>query len=73
VDLSGNIYVADTGNNRIQKFDTNGKFITDWGFPGSGRGEFAYPFGIAVGPSGNVYVADTGNSRIQVFTQHFNK
>jgi DNA-binding beta-propeller fold protein YncE len=44
-DASGNIYVADVGNNRIQKFSDNGTFITMWGSPtiGSGPGEFTYP------------------------------
>ena len=31
VDSSDNVYVTDGGNNRIQKFDSNGKFITKWG------------------------------------------
>ena len=68
VDSSGNVYVADTGNDRIQKFDSNGKFITKWGSPGSGDGQFSVPYGIAIdSSSGNVYVADKGNSRIEVF------
>ena len=35
VDSSGNVYVTDYNNNRIQKFDSNGKFITKWGSEGS--------------------------------------
>ena len=31
IDSSGNVYVADYGNNRIQKFTSNGNFITKWG------------------------------------------
>jgi hypothetical protein len=31
VDLSGNVFVADTGNNRIQKFKTDGTFMKSWG------------------------------------------
>ena len=34
VDSSGNVYVTDESNHRIQKFDSNGKFITKWGFNG---------------------------------------
>jgi DNA-binding beta-propeller fold protein YncE len=68
VDSSGNVYVADTGNNRIEKFTSNGTLITTWGKPGKGDGQFISPLGIAVDPSGNnVYVADTGNNRIQKF------
>ena len=67
VDSSGNVYVADTNNNRIQKFDSSGTFITKWGSSGTGDGQFEYPTGIAVDSSGNVYVADTDNHRIQKF------
>jgi hypothetical protein len=60
--------VADTGNNRIQKFTPTGAFITKWGSYGPGSGQFDGPRGLAFGPDGNIYVADTGNQRIQVFT-----
>lgn len=60
MDRSGNMYVADTGNDRIQKFDNSGTFITEWGSKGDGDGQFNYPADIAVDRSGNVYVADTG-------------
>ena len=36
VDSSGNVYVADNGNYRIQKFNSNGTFITKWGSSGDG-------------------------------------
>jgi tripartite motif-containing protein 71 len=67
IDASGNIFVVDEGNNRIQKFDSNGNSMTKWGTQGSGDGQFEEPTGIALDSSGNVYVADRGNSRIQVF------
>jgi streptogramin lyase len=66
-DGSENVYVADSGSNRIQKFDANGTLLTTWGSPGRGDGEFGGPSGVATDPSGNVYVADGGNSRIQKF------
>ena len=66
MDSSGNIYVSDTENNRIQKLDSSGNYVTSWGTLGSGNGNFKSPAGIAV--SGNyVYVADMGNYRIQKF------
>jgi DNA-binding beta-propeller fold protein YncE len=68
VDSFGNVYVADLGNNRIQKFDSSGTFLGEWGGYGSGDGQFSYPQGVAVDSSGNVYVADTNNHRIQKFT-----
>jgi tripartite motif-containing protein 71 len=59
VDLSNNIYVADSDNNRIQKFDNSGKFTTKIGSAGSGKGQLLVPAGVAVNSSGNVYVAST--------------
>ena len=68
VGSSGNVYVADMGNNRIQEFTSTGTYVTSWGNRGSGNGQFTNPYCVAVGNSGNVYVADTGNNRIQEFT-----
>ena len=67
VDASGNVFVVDEGNNRIQKFDSNGNFLTKWGTTGSGDGQFEEPTSIALDTSGNVYVVERGNSRIQLF------
>ena len=68
IDSSGNLYVADFGNNRVQKFTSDGFFITKWGSQGSGDGQFINPIGIAVDKSGNIYVADRNNARVQKFT-----
>jgi len=73
VDSSGNVYVADTTNDRIQKFDSNGNYITQWGTLGSGDGQFTNPYGVAAGPFCNVYVADTTNNRIQEFAGSCNE
>ncbi|MFC2020084.1 6-bladed beta-propeller [Chloroflexota bacterium] len=67
VDAAGNVYVADYDNHRIQKFDSDGNFITKWGEQGSGDGQFYNPARVAIDTSGNVYVADRGNFRIQKF------
>jgi sugar lactone lactonase YvrE/TolB-like protein len=63
----GNIYVADTYNNRIQVFDNSGTFLKAWGQKGTGFGSFVTPYDVAVDGEGNVYVADTGNYRVQRF------
>jgi DNA-binding beta-propeller fold protein YncE len=67
-DSSGNVFVADTTNSRIQKFTNSGIFIRKWGSNGPDNGQFGAPFGIAVDPSGHVFVADTQNNRIQKFS-----
>jgi sugar lactone lactonase YvrE len=73
VDASGNIYVADFDNNRIQKFPagsnstTNGITIAGGNGHGSAANQLFGPVGVFVDNSGNVYVADQGNSRIQKF------
>src|SRR5262249_52196164 len=67
IDSTGNMYVADFGECRVQKFDASGTFATAWGSRGAGPGEFVAPSGVATDGNGNVYVADTGNARIQKF------
>lgn len=67
VDGSGNLYVTDTGNHRVQKFSSGGAYLTQWGAQGAGDGQFFYPAGVALDAGGNVYVADTANDRIQKF------
>jgi DNA-binding beta-propeller fold protein YncE len=68
-DAAGNIYVADGlgNNNRIAKFDKNGKFVRSWGSTGTANGQFRQPRSIVIDAQGLVYVADAGNRRIQVF------
>jgi len=68
VDSTGNVYVVDVNNNRIQKFDSSGTFLTQWGSFGFTDGLFNSPQNISVDSAGNVYVVDTGNDRIQKFT-----
>jgi len=68
VTSDGDVYVADTGNNRIQVFTPGGGFVRKWGTRGTGDGEFDQLDGIAVAPDGSIYVAETYNDRIQMFT-----
>ena len=72
VDSEGNIYVADTGNNRIRKITPSGVVSTFAGTATAGYGDgtgtaarFSAPHGIAADSEGNMYVADTGNNRIR--------
>jgi sugar lactone lactonase YvrE len=68
-DRAGNVYVADGigANNRIAKFDKDGRFLLHWGQTGSEPGQFNGAKAIAIDAQDNVYVADMGNKRIQVF------
>jgi DNA-binding beta-propeller fold protein YncE len=69
-DGDGYFYVAEFGQNqRIQKLDADGKYVTCWGSAGSGPGQFARVRALALGPDGNLYAADACNHRIQVFTR----
>ncbi|MCA9957554.1 MAG: hypothetical protein KC443_00885, partial [Anaerolineales bacterium] len=63
----GRIYVADSGNHRIQVFAADGSYITSWGEFGTEPGQFNEPWGIAVDEQ-FVYVTDTWNHRLQKFT-----
>ena len=62
------MYVADSGNNRVQKFDSNGNFISKFGTYGTGDGQFINPVDIAVDSSDNVYVDDSLNSKVQIYS-----
>jgi hypothetical protein len=68
-DKQGNIYIADGigTNNRIAKFDREGRFIKHWGQTGTENGQFQGVKALAIDAQGNVYAADLGNKRIQVF------
>ncbi|MCA1724675.1 MAG: hypothetical protein LC748_10590, partial [Thermomicrobia bacterium] len=67
VDAQGNVYVADTDNHRIQKYDNTGRFLSRWGSPGNGDGQLKSPHALIVDSQGSIFVADTDNFRIQKF------
>jgi len=77
VDSSGNVFIADTNNNRIREVFTNGTIVTyagsgyygTGGFSGDGgpatSAQLNYPSGVAFDSSGNLYIADSSNNRIR--------
>jgi streptogramin lyase len=65
VTSGGNIWVADTGNSRIEKFTPGGVLLNNLSGEGTEPGKLKEPAAIAVAPDGSIWVADTGNNRIQ--------
>jgi hypothetical protein len=71
VDTSGNIYIADSYNNRVQKWTpgaTSGTTVAGQGGYGSGSNQLAYPTGVYLDASNNIYVVDHNNQRVQEYT-----
>ncbi len=66
-DASGNVWVADTENSRLEEFNSKGEFVRTVGALGSGNGQFEGPYGVAVDSKGNVWASDTDNNRIEEF------
>src|ERR1700688_687976 len=75
---NGDIFVADGHgsppnsqvNARIMKFSKDGKFIKEWGKPGTAPGEFEVPHTLAFDSKGRLFVGDRSNNRIQIFDKH---
>ncbi len=67
VDNNGDVYVTDTMNCRVQRFDPNGKYIRSYGERGDAWGQFGRPKGVALDTFHNVYVVDSGWSNVQIF------
>ena len=77
VGANGDFYVLDAGNSRIQRFDAEGKYLTQWGRRGDEPGAFEFigrnstpeevSGNIVLDEEGYIYVADVGNKRIQKF------
>ncbi|HZI19847.1 MAG TPA: NHL repeat-containing protein [Pyrinomonadaceae bacterium] len=76
LDREGNLYVADTGNNRVRKVTKEGVVTTLAGDGTAGhrdgpaaQAQFNGPVGVAVDADGQVYVADTYNDRVRLVTK----
>jgi len=67
IDSSGNVWVTDSLNDRVQKFNSKGEYLSQFGGTGTGNGKLSWPQGIAIDASGNLWVADSGNNRVQKF------
>ena len=67
VDPAGNVYIAEHNTGTIQKFSSNGIFLTQWSVPGSGAAQNDWMTGLAVDASGTVYLADENRRRVMRF------
>lgn len=72
----GRLFVVDAGNARVQAFDRDGRYVTQWGGRGAMRGQFDFGSGsapadfsgsVAVDDEGFIYVAEARNRRVQKF------
>jgi len=66
----GTVLVADTGNDRIERFSSDGNLVGTIGDAGSGRERLSRPTGVAVDARGHVYVADSAGGRLVEFDEH---
>ena len=69
VDKDGNVYVTDTLNWRVEIFDADGKYISQFGKHCDAIGCFQRPKGIAVDGDGHIWVVDTGMSLVQAYNR----
>ncbi len=66
-DAEGNLYIADSGNGRIQKFDPDGKFLIAFGHDGPAETQLKDPCGVAVDANGSIWVVDVGTHKLIKF------
>jgi DNA-binding beta-propeller fold protein YncE len=69
IGLNEQIYIVDSGNNRVLCYAKDGQFLFAFGSPGEGEGQLLAPVGITTATDGSVFVADRGNNRIQIFDE----
>lgn len=71
VDPFDNVWVIDQGSSRVEKFDSQGRFLDFFGSSGAGTGQFATPNGIAIDRQGNIFVTDEFRTQKFDKTGHF--
>lgn len=64
---TGDLYVAERGNHRVQRVTNTGTFVMTWGGAGTAQGQFAEPIGVALDTAGDLYVSEHANHRVQKF------
>ena len=72
IDILGNIFITDTGNDRVVECNPEGGFLKEFGGSGWGNGQFNRPTYITTDNGLNIYVVDTQNKRIQRLDHNLN-
>ncbi len=67
IDSDGYVYVSNQTGIGMKKFDSDGKFVAQWGEVGTDDGEFSLALGVTIDPQDNIFVTDFNNKRIQKF------
>jgi streptogramin lyase len=62
---TGNLYVTDAGNNRVEEITSSGSFLTAFGTAGTGEGQFKFSGGVALSANNGIYVVDDNNNRVE--------
>ena len=71
ISIKGDVlYVADSGNHRVQKLTSSGKFLHKFGHKGSGQGQFNFPVAVIIDSNNKLIVSDHYNHRIQIFNEN---
>ncbi len=64
---SGDLWVTDGANSRVQKFNSKGEYLSQFGGTGTGNGQFTEPWGIDISSAGNIWVVDARYYRVEEF------
>ncbi len=68
-DSAGNVWVTDTGNNRVEELNEKGEYVKVFGTAGTGNGQFNEPVGITIDSHSNTWVTDATNNRVEEFNE----
>ena len=71
IDSNDDIYIVDTGNDKIKKFSGNGTYLNQFGSNGTGDGQFGEPNSIAINSTGHIYVTDSERHRVHIFDSDY--
>jgi sugar lactone lactonase YvrE len=67
-DASGDVWVSDTENSRLEEFNSKGEFVRTVGSGGQGAGQFETTYGLAIDSKGDIWASDLGGDRVEEFT-----